>query len=97
VPFATADDVGTRLGRGLTSAEKSTAESVIATVTGLIVDDELVATAKHRGAYVHAHGSIVEHLHPMAGKAPMDELYERQRSRMRFGRRLFRLREPLWS
>jgi glycosyltransferase involved in cell wall biosynthesis len=61
------------------------------------VDDELVATAKHRGAYVHAHGSIVEHLHPMAGKAPMDELYERQRSRMRFGRRLFRLREPLWS
>jgi hypothetical protein len=39
VPFATADDVGTRLGRGLTSAEKSTAESVIATVTGLIVDE----------------------------------------------------------
>jgi hypothetical protein len=36
--FATADDVATRLGRALTSAEEAFAEAVIAQVTGLIAD-----------------------------------------------------------
>ena len=45
------------------------------------VDDELVGTAKKRGAWAHAPDSIVEHLHPMAEKAPMDELYAAQRVR----------------
>lgn len=36
--FATSSDVETRLGRSLTTAEKATAEAVITTVTGLIVD-----------------------------------------------------------
>lgn len=36
--FATADDVGQRLGRSLNDGEKGTATSVIATVTGLITD-----------------------------------------------------------
>lgn len=60
------------------------------------VDDELVATAKHRGAYAHAHDSIVEHLHPQVGKAPMDDLYAEQWTRMRAGRRIYRQREALW-
>jgi hypothetical protein len=38
VAFAKAEDVETRLGRSLTAQEESTAEAVIATVTGLIVD-----------------------------------------------------------
>lgn len=36
--FATDDDVATRLGRVLTSAEEAQATAVIATVTGLIAD-----------------------------------------------------------
>lgn len=60
------------------------------------VDDEFVATAKHRGAFVAARDSIVEHLHPMVGKAPMDDLYAAQRTRMRAGRRIYRRRRKLW-
>ncbi len=36
--FAKAEDVERRVGRSLTDAEKSAAESAIATVTGLIID-----------------------------------------------------------
>jgi hypothetical protein len=61
------------------------------------VDDEFVQTAQHRGAYAHAHTSIVEHLHPSVGKAPTDALYDRQRLRMRQGRRVFMQRRPLWT
>lgn len=60
------------------------------------VDDELVATAKHRGAWAFAAGSIVEHLHPMAGKAPMDDLYAAQPARMRAGRKIYQRRCRLW-
>jgi glycosyltransferase involved in cell wall biosynthesis len=60
-------------------------------------DDELVATAMHRGAYAHAHDSIVEHLHPDAGKAPVDDLYAARAGRMRVGRRIFRRRQHLWA
>lgn len=61
------------------------------------VDDELVGTAKARKAWGFAHKSIVEHLHPMAGKAPMDDLYAAQGSRMRAGRRIYERRMPLWT
>lgn len=61
------------------------------------VDDELVATAKHRGAWAFADGSIVEHLHPDVGKAPIDALYAARRSRMRAGRRIFQRRRHLWT
>lgn len=61
------------------------------------VDDEFIETAKHRGAYAHAHSSIVEHLHPMVGKAPVDRLYAGQRRRMRYGRRLYERRRHLWT
>lgn len=38
-------------------------------------DDELVATAQHRGQFVHCHDSRVEHLHPYFGGAEMDDTY----------------------
>lgn len=61
------------------------------------VDDELVATAKHRGAWAFAADSHVEHLHPNWGKAPMDKLYAQQRRRMRAGRQIFERRSRLWT
>lgn len=61
------------------------------------VDNELIATAKSRGAYAFARDSHVEHLHPMARKAAMDPLYAAAPQRMRQGRALFAQREALWS
>lgn len=60
------------------------------------VDDELVATAKKRRAWAFASDAHVEHLHPMGGKAPLDELYEAQAARMAASRDLFRRRARLW-
>lgn len=39
------------------------------------VDDEIVAVAKQRGAWRMAPLSVVEHLHPLFGKAADDEVY----------------------
>lgn len=61
------------------------------------VDDELVATAKARGAWAFAADSIVEHLHPSWGKAPTDPLYDGQRRRLVQGRRVFERRKRLWT
>lgn len=60
-------------------------------------DDELVGTAKLRGAWAFAEDSVVEHLHPIAGKAPMDELYASQRVRMGRSRSLYERRKRLWT
>jgi hypothetical protein len=60
------------------------------------VDDELVGTAQARGAYAHAIDSVVEHLHPMGGKAPTDDLYDAQAERMRLSRRVFQKRRAMW-
>lgn len=40
------------------------------------VDDELVTVAKQRGTFVAALGSKVEHLHPVWGKAEIDDTYK---------------------
>jgi glycosyltransferase involved in cell wall biosynthesis len=40
------------------------------------VDDELIATARRRRAWVFAKDSIVEHNHPNWGKGIMDDVYE---------------------
>jgi hypothetical protein len=40
------------------------------------VDDEIVTVAKQRGVWGMALGSFVEHLHPIVGKADMDDVYE---------------------
>lgn len=61
------------------------------------VDDELVATAKHRGAWAMALESHVEHLHPCWGKAPTDASYRLQGQRMRHSRPLFLARQKLWT
>lgn len=60
------------------------------------VDDELVGTARRRGAFAFAHDSHVEHLHPHWGKAPTDDLYEAQAVRLAQGRSLFQKRRRLW-
>lgn len=61
------------------------------------VDDELIATAQARGAYAHAPDSIVEHLHPDAGKAGVDDLYAARPLRMKQGRKHFNGRKHLWT
>lgn len=61
------------------------------------VDNEFIETAKHRGVYVQAGDSIVEHLHPMAGKAPMDDLYAASTQRMVQGAQLYGERKALWN
>lgn len=60
------------------------------------VDDEFVGTAKARGVFASAPDAIVEHLHPQAGKAPVDELYAAQAARMRRSVGLYRERRQLW-
>lgn len=61
------------------------------------VDDELVATAKRRGAWAFAHDSHVEHLHPDWGKGNPDAVYDKGRSSWARDRRLFRTRSRLWA
>lgn len=61
------------------------------------VDDEFIETAKHRGAFVAAHDSVVEHLHPNWGKGEDDATYAAQRARMARGVRIFRRRRSLWT
>jgi glycosyltransferase involved in cell wall biosynthesis len=60
-------------------------------------DDELIQTAMARGAYAHAFDSLVEHHHPMVGKAPDDDTYRLGRQRTKQGRRLFFRRQHLWQ
>jgi hypothetical protein len=60
------------------------------------VDDELVGTAKKRGAWAMALDSHVEHLHPNWGKAPNDVMYQQQATRMRLGQNIYTQRRTLW-
>lgn len=60
-------------------------------------DDELTGTAIKRRAFAFAPDAIVEHLHPDAGKAPMDDLYAARKQRMRRGQRVFFKRRHLWA
>lgn len=61
------------------------------------VDDELVATAKHRGAFAFAADSHVEHFHPFWDKGEMDEIYQLGQAQFRFDRRHFLRRQHLWT
>jgi hypothetical protein len=58
-------------------------------------DDEVVTAAKLRGVWAMALGSRVEHLHPLWGTAPADEVYALGQSHAAADRALFeaRLRE----
>lgn len=60
-------------------------------------DTELVATAKARGVYAYARDSVVEHLHPVYGKAPRDATYDLLSARdFDADASVYREREPLW-
>ena len=56
------------------------------------VDDEIVTVAKQRGVWQMALGSVVEHLHPLWGKAEQDEVYELGQSSAEQDREHFRAR-----
>jgi glycosyltransferase involved in cell wall biosynthesis len=56
-------------------------------------DDEIVAVAKQRGVFQMALGAVIEHLHPITGLVPTDEVYEQNdryaaRDKIRFERRV---------
>lgn len=61
------------------------------------LDDELVATAKHRGAWAFAGDAIVEHLHPFWGKAADDVVYRKANSQIEGDRAIFIERAKLWG
>lgn len=56
------------------------------------VDDEICTVAKQRGVFQAAMASQVEHLHPMVGKAPNDDIYELGASEAAQDRKLFEAR-----
>lgn len=60
-------------------------------------DSELFATAKHRGRFAYCAESVVEHLHPCAGKAEDDEVYRLGISSEPQDRALFVSRSHLWA
>jgi len=61
------------------------------------VDDEMVATAKLRGAWAFCKEAIVEHFHPSAGKAKWDDSYKLAQERMDTSLPLFSVRSALWG
>lgn len=60
-------------------------------------DDELIATAKARGAYSYARDAVVKHLHPLAGLAEDDDTYRKGRQHQQADIELFHEREALWA
>jgi hypothetical protein len=54
------------------------------------VDDEIVTAAKQRGEWAPALGSVVEHLHPIWGKAANDAVYTLGQEAQKGDERLFR-------
>lgn len=62
-----------------------------------LCDDEAVGTARYRGAFVSVRDSVVEHLHPMNRKAPMDPMYAAQGDRIEAGRPLYQERRRMWT
>lgn len=61
------------------------------------VDREFSETAQYRNAFAYAPDSVVEHLHPLVGKAPNDHLYNEIWTRMYQGRRLYSRRCNKWG
>lgn len=61
------------------------------------VDDEFIGTAKMHNEFVFCNESVVEHMHPIWGKAPTDRLYQAHNKRMNQGRRIYQKRQPLWT
>lgn len=60
------------------------------------VDDELIATAQHRGEYHYENLAKVEHLHPQGKSAPDDATYQKGRRTYHADRAIFASRAGLW-
>lgn len=60
-------------------------------------DDELVGTAKSRGAWVFAEGAVIRHMHPDFKTAPPDKIYQMGRRFFTKDRQLFRRRQRMWA
>lgn len=60
-------------------------------------DNEILETAVHRGAYAFAPDAVVEHLHPLNGRAVDDEVYRKGQAHFGRDQRLFRRRRRLWA
>src|ERR1035437_6622143 len=60
-------------------------------------DTELFGIARARGEYAYCPGSVVEHLHPAAGKGEQDATYAQGGLSFEADRELFLSREPLWA
>lgn len=61
--------------------------------THMFGDDEVVTKAKQQsGVFAVARDAVVEHLHPVVGKAPMDDTYDVGAESMHADRTLFRSR-----
>lgn len=60
-------------------------------------DTEFIATAKMRGEFRPCLDAVVEHLHPAAGKAEMDETYQRSMAEFDRDARMFEMRVSLWA
>jgi glycosyltransferase involved in cell wall biosynthesis len=60
-------------------------------------DDELVQTAKWRGAWAFSKDSRVEHNHPLWRPVPLDEIYTLGRKFYKEDERLYNIRKKLWD
>ena len=60
-------------------------------------DDEMRATATARGRFGYASDSIIEHLHPGAGKSQTDHVYQIGAASMSQGQSVFLSRTHLWT
>jgi hypothetical protein len=61
------------------------------------VDDECIATARHRGVYTYAQAAVVEHRHWTNRGAKDDATYRRGRARFEQDRAIFHRRAALWT
>lgn len=61
------------------------------------VDTEFIQTAMARETWASAGDSIVEHLHPIWGKAENDETYKKGQLKFGTDRKLYESRRPLWE
>lgn len=61
------------------------------------VDDELIWTAKSRGAWAFCRDAVIEHLHPYWGKAEWDSTYALGEANAEADRQLFKSRAHLFG
>jgi hypothetical protein len=61
------------------------------------VDDELVTAAKQRDLFAAALGSVVQHNHPIAGRAQLDDTYRKGSASMEEDQRLWKRRRDRFA